>query len=355
MKKLILLPLLLWAFGLFAANPSFQQTTNVVIGVSSNQENIFVSSTIVLGTGAAVSRITSTNGPAENGLPLTYWSDYTDYNTNKLQLTNNPSSPQFNQIYSKNSSLSWTNSINARTITNRIDFSATNVLGSGISNYWALVSAVGGTPTQVSSNLLGQTWVSFAAGTNTFMSTFFQTNVVWKLMAWGGSTNISQLTNGSGGWVFSNSVPYLVTSAVGSTNQTWQILTPNAGFVTNSLIASGSAIPLANNAVSNVTSLALPFNGTWMISGKVNFSTSTATTTGTAGAIAVTSATLPSDGSETFSGVQVTLISETDSLTPEASQIIVTTGTTNIYLVGRCSFSAGSVSAYGALRAVLLK
>lgn len=125
-------------------------------------------------------------------------------------------------------------------------------------------------------------------------------------------------------------------------------LTSNTGYV-NSAIASGSSVSLTTATAANVTSISVPA-GTWFISGNINFSAATATVTGTSGGISSTTATLPTDGTEVYSGVQVTLLSETDSVTLPPKKFTLGS-TTTIYLVGRSTFSAGAVSAFGQITA----
>jgi hypothetical protein len=121
------------------------------------------------------------------------------------------------------------------------------------------------------------------------------------------------------------------------------------GEVISSAVASGSAVTLTNASAWNVTSISLTA-GDWDVRGNVNFSASSATVTGTVGGISTTSATLPTDGTEVYSGVQVTLLSETDSVTMPPKQINVS-ATTTVYLVGKSTFSAGSVTAFGSINA----
>lgn len=123
----------------------------------------------------------------------------------------------------------------------------------------------------------------------------------------------------------------------------------SVGEYTESLVAVGSPVSLTTSTAANITSISLGA-GDWDISGNVNFSASTATVTGTAGGISSTSATLPTDGTEVYSGVQVTLLSETDSVTVPSRRFSLST-TTTIYLVGKSTFSAGSVGGFGSLSA----
>lgn len=126
----------------------------------------------------------------------------------------------------------------------------------------------------------------------------------------------------------------------------------NAGSVgeyVHSEVAIGSAVSLTTNTGTNITSISLTA-GDWEVSGNVNFSASTATVTGTGGGITSTTGTIPTDGTEVYSGVQVTLLSETDSVTLPPKRFSLS-GTTTIYLVGKSVFSAGSVSGFGSIKA----
>jgi len=121
------------------------------------------------------------------------------------------------------------------------------------------------------------------------------------------------------------------------------------GEVISSLVASGSAVSLTTATAANVTSISLTA-GDWDVSGNISFAGGTATYTGSAGSIGTTSATLATDGTEVNSGAQFTAVSVTDGLTVPAKQINVS-ATTTVYLIGKATFSAGTVSAYGSIRA----
>jgi len=125
-----------------------------------------------------------------------------------------------------------------------------------------------------------------------------------------------------------------------------------AGYVgefVNSLVASGSPVSLTTATPANVTSISLTA-GDWDVEGNINFSASSATVTGTQGGISTTTASLPTDGSEVYSGVQVTLLSEKDSVSMPRKRINVSS-TTTVFLVAQSTFSAGSVGAFGTINA----
>lgn len=126
----------------------------------------------------------------------------------------------------------------------------------------------------------------------------------------------------------------------------------NAGSVgeyAHSEVPIGSPVSLTTTTGANITSLSLTA-GDWEVSGNINFSASTATVTGTSGGITATTGTVPTDGTEVYSGVQVTLLSETDSVTIPPKRFSLS-GTTTVYLVGKSTFSAGSVGGFGAIKA----
>lgn len=143
-----------------------------------------------------------------------------------------------------------------------------------------------------------------------------------------------------------NFIPSQTNGIVGTTTNN----NANAGSVgetVTSVVASGSAVSLTTNTGANVTSISLTA-GDWDVDGNVNFSAASATVTGTSGGVTSTSATVPTDGTEVYSGVQVTLLSETDSVTLPTKRFSLS-GTTTVYLVGKCTFSAGTVSAFGSI------
>lgn len=135
----------------------------------------------------------------------------------------------------------------------------------------------------------------------------------------------------------------------GGTTAAGNAVAGTLGEVVSSLIASASPVSLTTATAANVTSISLTA-GDWDVDGNINFSASSATVTGTSGGITVTTATVPVDGSEVYSGVQVTLLSENDSVTIPSKRVNVN-ATTTVYLVGKSTFSAGTVSAFGSIRA----
>jgi len=120
------------------------------------------------------------------------------------------------------------------------------------------------------------------------------------------------------------------------------------GFV-SSLIASGSPVALTTATSANITSISLTA-GDWDVQGNINFAGASATYTGASAGISTTSVTVPTDGTEVFSGAQFTVLTATDGVSVPRKRINVTS-TTTVYLIGRASFSAGTVGAYGSITA----
>jgi hypothetical protein len=117
----------------------------------------------------------------------------------------------------------------------------------------------------------------------------------------------------------------------------------------SSAIASGSAVSLTTATAANVTSISLT-HGDWDVEGNINFAVTSATVTATSGGIGTTSVTVPTDGTEVFSGLQTTTTTETDSITIPRRRVSIAS-TTTVYLVGKTTFSAGTVAGFGSISA----
>lgn len=115
------------------------------------------------------------------------------------------------------------------------------------------------------------------------------------------------------------------------------------------LVASGSAVSLTTATAANVANVSLTA-GDWDVEGNVNLALGSATVTAESAGISLTSATLPTDGSEVYSAVQLIVTSENDSITIPRKRVNVST-TTTVYLVAKATFSAGTVAAFGAITA----
>lgn len=117
----------------------------------------------------------------------------------------------------------------------------------------------------------------------------------------------------------------------------------------SSLVAVGSAVSLTTATSANVTSISLTA-GDWDVSGNCNFNDSAATVTSTIGGLSSTSATLPTDGSEVYSGVQLVTATAKDSVTLQAKRFSLS-GATTVYVVCQQTFSIGTAAAFGSLSA----
>jgi hypothetical protein len=146
----------------------------------------------------------------------------------------------------------------------------------------------------------------------------------------------------------------VIAPTVNGTNYTGTTTNNNAsagsiGEYVESLIASGSAVSLTTATSANVTSISLTA-GDWDVQGNVNFNETVSTVSARSAGINTTSATVPSDGSEAYCGVQSTLATETNSITLPRKRISVSS-TTTVYLVGKATFSAGTCSEFGQINA----
>jgi hypothetical protein len=133
---------------------------------------------------------------------------------------------------------------------------------------------------------------------------------------------------------------------------TTTVTNADAGYVgeyVESLIAIGSPQSLSNGTAANVTSISLTA-GDWDVQGIVSFTETTSTVTARSAGISATSATVPTDGSEGYCGVQSTVTSETNSIMLQRKRIIVST-TTVVYLIAKASFSAGTCGGFGTINA----
>lgn len=127
----------------------------------------------------------------------------------------------------------------------------------------------------------------------------------------------------------------------------------NVGEVISSAVAVGSAVALTTATPANVTSISLT-PGDWDVTGNVNLTAASATTAAgalQAGGISITSATLPTDGSEVQElSVALTTTSFKTSI-PVSRKVINVNAVTTVYLVAEATFTAGTIGAYGVLTA----
>lgn len=123
----------------------------------------------------------------------------------------------------------------------------------------------------------------------------------------------------------------------------------NVGEVISSTVGSGSAVSLTTATATNITSIMLTA-GDWDVEGNINFALVAATTTATEGGVSLSSNTMPADGTEVYSGVLSTIVTDTDGLTLPR-KVVNVSSTTTVYLVGEVTFSAGTAAGFGSITA----
>lgn len=114
------------------------------------------------------------------------------------------------------------------------------------------------------------------------------------------------------------------------------------------LVAEGAGVALTDSTPATVMSLLLT-PGDWDIEGNINFVMTNTTLTLLSGGIRNT-ATIPTDGSQAYSGLRLTTTSTKSSIAITRKRISIAAGDT-YNLVAQANFSAGSVAASGVLTA----
>lgn len=116
----------------------------------------------------------------------------------------------------------------------------------------------------------------------------------------------------------------------------------------STLVPSSSSVSFTTATVTVVGSISLTA-GDWDVEGNVNLTSATATVTAASAGIA-SSVAMPSDGTEVFSNVKITLLSGTDGITLPRKRISIPSSAT-INLLASSTFSAGTVAGFGAITA----
>lgn len=88
----------------------------------------------------------------------------------------------------------------------------------------------------------------------------------------------------------------------------------NIGEFVQALVPVGTPVSLSTGTAKNVTLIAV-LSGDWDVSANANLSAASATQTGSSAGISLTTGALPTDGSECYSGVVTTVLSEVDTIT----------------------------------------
>lgn len=120
----------------------------------------------------------------------------------------------------------------------------------------------------------------------------------------------------------------------------------SVGEYIQSLIAIGAPISLTNNTAANVTFISLS-SGDWDVEGNLNLSGTGVTQTAAQGGTSSTSATLPTDGSECYSGVVTTALNEVDTITMPRKRFSIAATTPHTGLTGVAATNVITDTAHG--------
>lgn len=121
------------------------------------------------------------------------------------------------------------------------------------------------------------------------------------------------------------------------------------GEAVSSMMSFGNAQGLSTGVAFNLFTLSLTA-GDWDVEANVNFSMTSATSTDRSCGINTTSQTIPSDGTGVSSAVQTTTATVVDGLTIPRKRVSLA-ATSNVYVVAKSTFAAGSVAVYGGVTA----
>ena len=128
------------------------------------------------------------------------------------------------------------------------------------------------------------------------------------------------------------------------------------GEVLTATLAAGAAVALTAAASKDVLTLALT-KGNWTVTSVVDFALSGATASSFKSGLSVTQDTLPTQaggsgiGTDALASLPLTTTTATDTLTQLSQTTVSVAADTTVHLVGLAAFSAGTVSAYGTIRA----
>lgn len=121
------------------------------------------------------------------------------------------------------------------------------------------------------------------------------------------------------------------------------------GQIVSAIVAVGAPVSLTTATGADVTSISLTA-GDWDVEGNVNFSLTGATATAFSAGISLTTATIPTDGSEVASGVVTTAITGINGIALPRKRVSVS-GTTTVYLSCKSTFTLGTIGVYGSITA----
>lgn len=164
---------------------------------------------------------------------------------------------------------------------------------------------------------------------------------------------IQTLTIGSG-LTFSSGTLSITAGAVPGIANNTAATAGTIGESVTSSIASGSATSLTTATAKNVTSISLTA-GDWLVTGEVHITYgASSTATQASSGITQTTGTIPTDGTEGYSDVKISLASGINSV-PTPSKEMRLSGTTTVYLVASTTFSAGTANGFGTITAVRIR
>jgi hypothetical protein len=167
-----------------------------------------------------------------------------------------------------------------------------------------------------------------------------------------GGTNTSLAGLGSGAVVHGTNTTLVNANLVGTTTND-NAASGSVGEDVSAKVATGSAVTMSNGTTVNTATVSLTA-GDWDVSGIINYKETTSTVTARTAGITITSATIPTDGTEGNNGVQSVVTSEVNSITLNPQRFSLS-GTTTIYLVSKATFSAGTCASYGYIHARRLR
>lgn len=123
----------------------------------------------------------------------------------------------------------------------------------------------------------------------------------------------------------------------------------NVGEYIETLVPVGSAVSLTTATPANVASIALTA-GDWDVEASVNFDAAGATITDMVSGIDGTTATIPTDGSECYTGDQTTAATFKDSVAIPRKRVSLA-APASVFLVTQVTFTLGTVGVFGQINA----
>ena len=116
------------------------------------------------------------------------------------------------------------------------------------------------------------------------------------------------------------------------------------------VLSSASEVTLTTATAKNVTSVTLP-NGEWDVNGIIDFDLTGATVTKMIAGVSTTTNTLGAQDTATQTLIALTTITGVHTQQTTDNRLILTAASTVVYLVASATFSAGTMKAFGTIRA----